>query len=153
MSLIRGISCSYKSMIPRLTPIAKAWVRSLVPSLARILRTWLFTVSSVSDSRAAINRLSGAYKTAWVARRIPSLFIKLRSVLGWTLRMAPAPLGPLITQPVLSSTRRTCWRCISSSESVGLRLGHGCPVLFSCRMSSIGMEIRSEFENRAASGL
>ena len=60
----------------------------------------------------------GTYETAWAARRIPSLFIKLRSVLGWTLRMAPAPLGPLITQPVLSSTRRTCWRCMSSSESV-----------------------------------
>jgi hypothetical protein len=32
--------------------------------------------------------------------------------------MAPAPLGPLITQPVRSSTRRICWRCTSSSESV-----------------------------------
>ena len=53
-------------------------------------------------------RLSGTYETAAVARRIPSLFIKLRSVLGWTLRMAPAPLGPLITQPVLLSTRRIC---------------------------------------------
>jgi hypothetical protein len=59
--------------------------------------------------------------------RIPSLSIKLRSVLGWTLRIAPAPLGPLITQLVLSSTRRICWRCISSSESVdcgsGITLG------------------------------
>ena len=67
--------------------------------------------------------------TAWC--RIPSLSIKLRSVLGWTLRMAPAPLGPLITQPVLSSTRRTCWRCISSSESVddGSGAAPGSPLL------------------------
>src|SRR5689334_1458532 len=32
--------------------------------------------------------------------------------------MAPAPLGPLITQPVLLSTRRMCSRWIFSRESV-----------------------------------
>jgi hypothetical protein len=37
---------------------------------------------------------------------MPSLSIKVRSVLGWTFRIAPAPLGPLITHPVLSSVRR-----------------------------------------------
>ena len=41
-------------MIPRFRPIATAWVRSLAPSLERMFLTWLFTVSSVSESSAAI---------------------------------------------------------------------------------------------------
>jgi len=41
-------------MIPRLRPIVTACVRSLAPSFAMMLRTWVFAVSSLNDSRAAI---------------------------------------------------------------------------------------------------
>ena len=69
---------------------------------------------------ASFNTLPGAIADAkWrAARRISNLSIKLRSVLGCRLRTAPAPLGPLINQPVLSSTWRICCRVTSSSESV-----------------------------------
>ena len=40
----------YKSMMPRLTPIIAAWVRSFAPSFDMILRTRPLTVSSVTES-------------------------------------------------------------------------------------------------------
>ena len=45
-------------MIPRLTPIIAACVRSLAPSFARIFFTRPFTVSSVTERRAAISLLA-----------------------------------------------------------------------------------------------
>src|SRR5579863_1474816 len=53
----------YRSMIPRFTPMATACVRSLAPSLARIFLRWLFTVSSVRKSRAAISLLALPFAT------------------------------------------------------------------------------------------
>jgi hypothetical protein len=53
--LFRGMSLDYGSMIPRFSPIVTAWVRSLAPSLERMFLMWLFTLSSVIDSRAAIS--------------------------------------------------------------------------------------------------
>src|SRR5262249_37425893 len=44
----------YSSMIPRLSPIMAAWVRSLAPSFERMFLTRPFTVSSVIDSTSAI---------------------------------------------------------------------------------------------------
>jgi len=41
-------------MIPRLSAIVTAWVRSLAPSLESIFVTWLLTVSSVIASWSAI---------------------------------------------------------------------------------------------------
>jgi hypothetical protein len=49
-SFFRRMLCHYKSIIPRFNPIVTACVRSLAPSLARMFLTWLFTVTSVSDS-------------------------------------------------------------------------------------------------------
>ena len=45
-------------MIPRLTAIVVAWVRSLAPNLERMLLTRLFTDSSVVDSWSAISLLA-----------------------------------------------------------------------------------------------
>ena len=45
----------YSSMIPRLSPITAACVRSSVPSFERMFRTWLLTASSVTESLAAIS--------------------------------------------------------------------------------------------------
>ena len=45
-------------MIPRFSAIVTACVRSFALSLSRILLTWLFTVSSVMASRAAISLLA-----------------------------------------------------------------------------------------------
>ena len=42
-------------MIPRLSPMVTACVRSFAPSLSRMLPTWLFTVSSRTESWAAIS--------------------------------------------------------------------------------------------------
>ena len=42
-------------MIPRLSPIVTACVRSFAPSFSRMLPTWLFTVSSRTESWAAIS--------------------------------------------------------------------------------------------------
>ena len=40
----------YSSMIPRLSAIVTAWVRSLAPSLESIFVTWNLTVSSLIES-------------------------------------------------------------------------------------------------------
>jgi hypothetical protein len=45
-------------MIPRFSPIIAAWVRSLASSLARMLLTRPFTVSSGTESWAAISLLA-----------------------------------------------------------------------------------------------
>ena len=44
-------------MIPRFKPIIAAWVRSLAPSLERMLRTCTFTVASLMERRLAISLL------------------------------------------------------------------------------------------------
>jgi hypothetical protein len=46
----RSFDTIYKLMMPRLTPIIAAWVRSLAPSFDNIPRTRPLTVSSVSES-------------------------------------------------------------------------------------------------------
>src|SRR5260370_3452070 len=72
-------------MIPRLSPIMAAWVRSLAPSLERIFRTWPFTVSSLVESCAAITL--------------------------WSQWATFAPRSPVCTGPATSPTRSSSrWR-------------------------------------------
>ena len=62
-SLITGVQIHpfggvYSSMIPRFSAIVTAWVRSLAPSLDKILLTWPLTVSSVIKRSLATNLLA-----------------------------------------------------------------------------------------------
>src|SRR5262249_44097311 len=50
---------------------------------------------------------------------MPSFFIRLRSVLGWRLRIFAAPRGPPLTQPDFSRAARMWFRVLDSRLSSG----------------------------------